>query len=101
MEKENEETKAEPETKTEETTEETSEEELTEAEELKKLTAALKEENDRRSEIIMKEEKAKAEKLLGGKGEGAPQDKKKEEISDVDYAKATLAGENPDAEAKE
>ena len=72
--------KKEEQKKEETKTDETSEEELTEAEELKKLTAALKEENDRRAEIIMKEEKAKAEKLLGGKGEGARQDKKKEEI---------------------
>ena len=56
----------------------------------------MKEQNDRKEELLQKETELKQFNMLGGQSEGGAQPPKEPEISDVEYAKQVMEGKaNP------
>ena len=66
---------------------------ITELDRADQIAERQKRENDRREELLIREEKLEARKIVGGKSEAGKEPEKPKEISDIDYARQAAAGE--------
>lgn len=56
------------------------------------LLDAIKQENNRKEELLQREDEMRAKEMFGGRSEAGMIAKKKEPISDIEYAKMLMNG---------
>jgi len=67
-------------------------------EQAEKLHQQIKAENDRREQLLEREEKLHAEKMLGGSSDAGQAPEKKKPLTDEEYKDKVMAGEVPEKE---